>query len=57
MLHFDGHEIDEGPMGHILEDRYLRAALAAAMAAAPLSRRAAAAAVVGQAVGARARRR
>ena len=35
-LHFDQHEIDEGPMGHILEDRYLRAALAAAMAAAPL---------------------
>ena len=27
-LHFDGQEIDEGPMGHVLEDRYLRGALA-----------------------------
>ena len=26
-LHFDHDEIDEGPMGHFLEDRYLRAAL------------------------------
>ena len=34
-LHFDQHEIDEGPMGHILEDRYLRAALAAAMQGSP----------------------
>ena len=35
-LHFHGQEIDEGPMGHILEDRWLRAALLAAMDAAPL---------------------
>lgn len=35
-LHFDHREIDEGPMGHFLEDRYLRAALMAAMAAEPL---------------------
>ena len=35
-LHFDGQEIDEGPMGHILEDRYLRAGLLAAIDAAPL---------------------
>ncbi len=26
-LHFDRNEIDDGPMGHFLEDRYLRAAL------------------------------
>jgi len=26
-LHFDHHEIEEGPMGHMLEDRYLRRAL------------------------------
>ena len=32
-LHFDQHEIEEGPMGHILEDRFLRAALPAAMQA------------------------
>ena len=41
-LHFDQHEIDEGPMGHILEDRYLRAALAAAMAGVAAGRGAAA---------------
>lgn len=33
-LHFDQHEIPEGPMGHIVEDRFLRAALAGAVAAA-----------------------
>ena len=49
-LHFDGDEIDEGPMGHILEDRYLRAALAAAVAASPLVEARGGAAVVGQAV-------
>lgn len=32
-LHFDHDEIDEGPMGHFLEDRYLRAALIAALQA------------------------
>jgi 2-octaprenyl-6-methoxyphenol hydroxylase len=34
-LHFDRGEIDEGPMGHFLEDRWLRAALAAAVEAEP----------------------
>lgn len=34
-LHFDHAEIEEGPMGHMLEDRYLRRALLAAMDAAP----------------------
>jgi 2-octaprenyl-6-methoxyphenol hydroxylase len=31
-LHFDHSEIEEGPMGHMLEDRYLRRALLDAMA-------------------------
>jgi 2-octaprenyl-6-methoxyphenol hydroxylase len=31
-LHFDQNEIPDGPMGHVVEDRFLRAALAAAMA-------------------------
>ncbi|WJY22343.1 FAD-dependent monooxygenase [Fontisubflavum oceani] len=35
-LHFDHAEIEEGPMGHMLEDRYLRQALLAAMEADPL---------------------
>ena len=30
-LHFDHAELEEGPMGHMLEDRFLRAALLAAM--------------------------
>jgi 2-octaprenyl-6-methoxyphenol hydroxylase len=34
-LHFDHSEIEEGPMGHMLEDRYLRRALLDAMAAEP----------------------
>ena len=34
-LHFDHHEIEEGPMGYMVEDRYLRRALLAAMEAAP----------------------
>jgi len=34
-LHFDHQEIEEGPMGHMLEDRYLRRALLAAIAAHP----------------------
>jgi 2-octaprenyl-6-methoxyphenol hydroxylase len=33
-LHFDHAEIEEGPMGHMLEDRYLRRALLDAMASA-----------------------
>lgn len=35
VLHFDHHELEEGPMGHMLEDRYLRRALLAAVAAHP----------------------
>ncbi len=39
-LHFDQHEIPEGPMGHVVEDRFLRAALAEAVAAAGVDLRA-----------------
>ncbi len=35
-LHFDHSELEEGPMGHMLEDRYLRRALLAALGAHPL---------------------
>ncbi len=35
-LHFDHAEIEEGPMGHMCEDRYLRRALLDAIAASPL---------------------
>lgn len=35
-LHFDSAELEEGPMGHMLEDRHLRRALLAAMADQPL---------------------
>ncbi|MBP0483719.1 UbiH/UbiF/VisC/COQ6 family ubiquinone biosynthesis hydroxylase [Sagittula salina] len=35
-LHFDSAEIEEGPMGYMLEDRYLRRALKAAAEASPL---------------------
>ncbi|PZQ50434.1 MAG: 2-octaprenyl-6-methoxyphenyl hydroxylase [Rhodovulum sulfidophilum] len=38
-LHFDGGEIDEGPMGHMLEDRHLRRALFAALDAAGVATR------------------
>ncbi len=48
-LHFDANEIDEGPMGHILEDRHLRAALAAAAEASPRVDVRGGVAVVGQA--------
>lgn len=51
-LHFDGQEIDEGPMGHVIEDRYLRATLLAAMDATPLVAHRAGVAVVGQETGA-----
>jgi len=34
-LHFDAAEIEEGPMGHMLEDRFLYAAFLDAMKAAP----------------------
>lgn len=35
-LHFDHAEIEEGPMGHMLEDRFLRRALLEAMTETPL---------------------
>ncbi len=35
-VHFDHNEIAEGPMGHMLEDRYLRRALLDAVKASPL---------------------
>ncbi|PWK60029.1 FAD-dependent monooxygenase [Roseicyclus mahoneyensis] len=35
-LHFDSAELEEGPMGHMLEDRHLRRALLDAMATEPL---------------------
>ncbi len=34
-MHFDHAEIEEGPMGHMVEDRHLRRALLDALAAAP----------------------
>ncbi|MGO4914412.1 UbiH/UbiF/VisC/COQ6 family ubiquinone biosynthesis hydroxylase [Pseudogemmobacter sp. W21_MBD1_M6] len=36
VLHFDHHEIEEGPMGYMMEDRYLRRAFLSAMADSPL---------------------
>lgn len=49
-LHFDQHELPEGPMGHVVEDRYLRAALGGALAAAGVEVRTGAA-VTAQSVG------
>jgi 2-octaprenyl-6-methoxyphenol hydroxylase len=49
-LHFDHDEIDEGPMGHFLEDRFLRAALLDALDASPLIEHRAGTMVSGQAV-------
>ena len=37
-LHFDHAEIEEGPMGHMLEDRFLRRAMLEAMASTTGSR-------------------
>jgi 2-octaprenyl-6-methoxyphenol hydroxylase len=50
-LHFDGQEVDEGPMGHIVEDRFLRRALIEALDAVPAVGHRGGAAVVGQAIG------
>ena len=50
-LHFDGQEVDEGPMGQIVEDRFLRRALIAAVEGAPAVEHRAGAEVVGQAIG------
>ena len=47
-LHFDHAEIEEGPMGHMLEDRFLRCALLAAMDAEPRITHRAATRVMGQ---------
>lgn len=47
-LHFDHAEIEEGPMGHMLEDRYLRRALMAAMEDDPLVTHRAGARVISQ---------
>jgi 2-octaprenyl-6-methoxyphenol hydroxylase len=48
-LHFDHDEIDDGPMGHFLEDRFLRIALLDALDASPLVEHRAATSVTGQA--------
>ncbi|PWE33507.1 2-octaprenyl-6-methoxyphenyl hydroxylase [Maritimibacter sp. 55A14] len=50
-LHFDHGEIEEGPMGHMIEDRYLRRALHEAMAADPRIALVAPAEVVAQETG------
>jgi 2-octaprenyl-6-methoxyphenol hydroxylase len=50
-LHFDGQEVDEGPMGQMVEDRFLRRALLEALDAEPAITHRAGATVVGQAVG------
>lgn len=49
-LHFDHDEVGEEPLGHMLEDRFLRQALLAAMAAAPAITHIAPARVTGQTV-------
>ena len=50
MLHFDHHEIEEGPMGFMVEDRHLRRALLDAMAEEPRIRHLASETVVSQEV-------
>ncbi|MCJ7871377.1 FAD-dependent monooxygenase [Phaeobacter sp. J2-8] len=47
-LHFDHHEIEEGPMGFMVEDRYLRRTLLDAVTANPLIRHMTGARVVAQ---------
>ncbi len=49
-LHFDHAELEEGPMGHMLEDRYLRAALLARIDAVSQITHIAGVSVVGQSV-------
>ena len=51
-LHFDHAEIEEGPMGYLVEDRHLRQALLAALAADPLVDHLAPETVVAQSVSA-----
>lgn len=48
MMHFDHAEIEEGPMGHLVEDRHLRRAFLDAMAADPRITHLAAETVTGQ---------
>ncbi|MFC0281281.1 FAD-dependent monooxygenase [Falsigemmobacter intermedius] len=50
-LSFDRGELDEGPMGFLLEDRYLHKALVAAIAAEPKIRRLSGVSVVAQEAG------
>jgi 2-octaprenyl-6-methoxyphenol hydroxylase len=52
MMHFDHAEIEEGPMGYLVEDRHLRAAFLAAMDASDLITQIDATRVVAQDVGA-----
>ena len=49
-LHFDHREIEEGPMGHMVEDRYLRHALLAALETEPLIEHIAPQMVTGQSI-------
>ncbi|MEO1919665.1 MAG: FAD-dependent monooxygenase [Paracoccaceae bacterium] len=49
-LHFDHREIEEGPMGHMIEDRFLRQALLAALEAESLIEHIAPQLVTGQSV-------
>ncbi len=51
-VHFDHHEITEGPMGHMLEDRYLRRALLSAVKASKLITQRAPATVAAQEISA-----
>lgn len=50
-LHFDHREIEEGPMGHMVEDRFLRRALQASLDAHPAITPLAGARVIAQEVG------
>lgn len=50
-LHLDHAELEDGPMGYMVEDRHLRPALLRALAAAPLVTHLAAETVVSQSVG------
>ena len=50
-LHFDSAELEEGPMGYMLEDRFLRRALMAATEASPLITSRAGARVIAQTTG------
>lgn len=49
-LHFDHREIEEGPMGHMIEDRYLRRGILTALDADPLIEHIAPQMVIGQTV-------